>query len=243
MLDYATDETAFLIPARPGQFAECRVGDLETIERPWLFEPDADALVELLRRVVADRAGARAKGLVASEWIRSRFTWDRTVDAVEERLLALAAEMPDQPRMNTDEHGWDVVRQTPRHEGAGELARNGSPIPPSGPSPICVHLCSSVAHNPPVSRARTSLTMQGKPAGRGRSLLAAGHHAEASRAILQRRPGHLRSPDAAQPGRARRRAGRPCQGRCAVATGVDECPRHPEAMTILGRPGPTGTAW
>ena len=39
-LDYATDETAFLIPARRGQFAECRVGELETIGRPWLFEPD-----------------------------------------------------------------------------------------------------------------------------------------------------------------------------------------------------------
>ena len=84
---------------------------METIERPWLFEPDADALVELLRRVADDRATARAKGLVASEWIRNRFMWERTVDAVEERLLTLAAEMPDQPRMNTDEHGWDIVRQ------------------------------------------------------------------------------------------------------------------------------------
>ena len=46
VLDYATDETAFLIPARRGQFAECRVGDLETIGRPWLLEPDLDALVE-----------------------------------------------------------------------------------------------------------------------------------------------------------------------------------------------------
>ena len=78
------------------------------------------------------------------------------VDAVEERLLMLAAGMPDQPRMNTDAHGWDVVRQTPRHEGAGELARNGSPISLSDPCSIRV---SSVAQNPPVSRARTSLTM------------------------------------------------------------------------------------
>ncbi len=48
-LDYATEETAFLIPAQRGQFAECRVGDIETIGRPWLFEPDADVLVELLQ--------------------------------------------------------------------------------------------------------------------------------------------------------------------------------------------------
>ena len=38
-LDYASDETAFLIPARPGQFVECRVGELETIDRPWLTIP------------------------------------------------------------------------------------------------------------------------------------------------------------------------------------------------------------
>ena len=49
VLDYASEETAFLIPARRGNFAECRVGDLETIGRPWLWEPDLDALVEHLR--------------------------------------------------------------------------------------------------------------------------------------------------------------------------------------------------
>jgi len=68
-VDYATDETAYLIPARQGQFAECRVGDLETIGRPWLFEPDVDALVELLKRVASDLPGARGKGMAASAWI------------------------------------------------------------------------------------------------------------------------------------------------------------------------------
>ena len=62
VLDYATEETAFLIPARRGQFAECRVGDLETIGRPWLFEPDADALVEHLRRVAGTRRRRGSRG-------------------------------------------------------------------------------------------------------------------------------------------------------------------------------------
>ena len=66
VLDYATEETAFLIPARRSYFAECRVGDLETIGRPWLFEPDADALVELLRSVASDPAAARVKGAAAT---------------------------------------------------------------------------------------------------------------------------------------------------------------------------------
>jgi glycosyltransferase involved in cell wall biosynthesis/GT2 family glycosyltransferase len=89
-LDYATDETAYVIPARRGEFAESRVGEIETISRPWLFEPDADALVELLQRVAGDRAGARAKGVAASAHIREKFTWARTVDAVERRLRALS---------------------------------------------------------------------------------------------------------------------------------------------------------
>ena len=43
-LDYASEKTAFLIPAERKPFPERRVGDLETIGRPWLFEPDMDAL-------------------------------------------------------------------------------------------------------------------------------------------------------------------------------------------------------
>ncbi|MGO9921519.1 MAG: glycosyltransferase, partial [Isosphaeraceae bacterium] len=89
-LDYATDETAYLIPAERGQFAECRVGEIETIGRPWLFEPDADVLVELLKRVAGARVEARAKGVAASAHIRERFTWAHTAEAVEQRLLALA---------------------------------------------------------------------------------------------------------------------------------------------------------
>jgi glycosyltransferase involved in cell wall biosynthesis len=90
VLDYAGDETAYLIPANRGQFAECRVGEIETIGRPWLFEPAVDALVELMKRVASDRSGARAKGMAASAHIREKFTWPRTVDAVEKWLLALA---------------------------------------------------------------------------------------------------------------------------------------------------------
>ena len=92
VLDYASEETAFFIPGRRGNFAECRVGDLETIGRPWLREPDSNALVEHLRSVVADPATAREKGKAASEWIRERFTWARSAEAIEKRLHVLAAD-------------------------------------------------------------------------------------------------------------------------------------------------------
>ncbi len=50
---------------------------------------------------------------------------------------------------------------------------------------------------------------QSRPAGRGRSLLAADLDAEASRPFLQRRSGHLRPSDPAQPRRAGPSARRP----------------------------------
>jgi len=95
-LDYANEETAYLIPAERGRFAECRVGEIETIGRPWLFEPDVDLLVELLKRLAGDRAEARAKGMAASAHIREHSTWDHTAADAEQRLLALA-EKTDRP--------------------------------------------------------------------------------------------------------------------------------------------------
>ena len=97
--------------------------------------------------------------MAASQHIRRSFTWERTVDAVERRLRVLGGERRNWPRMNTDAHGWESVKQRPRADGDGELARNGSPISPSDPNSIRVHPCSSVAQNLPRPRARTSLTM------------------------------------------------------------------------------------
>ena len=88
-LDYASDKTAYFIPAERRPLGDGTVDGMETIGQPWLFEPDADALVELLKRVVSDRDGARAIGMAASDHIREHFTWARTVEAVEQRLRAL----------------------------------------------------------------------------------------------------------------------------------------------------------
>jgi len=153
-VDYATEETAYLIPARRGEFNECRVGEIETVGRPWLHEPDLDALVELLRRVASDRAGATAKGMAASQHIRSHFTWKQTVDAVERRLPAVIKRQ-DRPRMDTDLHGW-------------ELAGNGRPRAVNAPpanrfreslSDPCSIRVSSVAQEVSMRKATTSLTM------------------------------------------------------------------------------------
>jgi glycosyltransferase involved in cell wall biosynthesis len=93
-LDFCNEENAYLILARVPRFAERRIGDIETIDHPWLAEPDAVVLRHLLRHVVANPDEVRNKGRAASELIRSRFTWSRAVDAIELRLKALC----QQPR-------------------------------------------------------------------------------------------------------------------------------------------------
>ena len=111
VLDYATDETAFLIPARRGQFAECRVGELETIEPALAVRAGrrcAGRAAEARGRRPRQRHEPRGWRPASTSGAVSRGSgpWMRS----EGRLLALAAEKPDQPRMNTDAHGWDSRR-------------------------------------------------------------------------------------------------------------------------------------
>ena len=107
-LDYASDKTAYFIPAERRPLDDRIVDGMETIGQPWLFEPDADALVELMKRVVSDRDGARAIGTAASDHIREHFTWARTVEAVEQRLRRLrpgrCAHQPEAPARDSIDH-------------------------------------------------------------------------------------------------------------------------------------------
>jgi glycosyltransferase involved in cell wall biosynthesis/predicted O-methyltransferase YrrM len=88
-LDFCDEENSYLVLARPGRFAERRVGEIETVDYPWLAEPDPRVLASTLRRAAADPEETRRKGRVASEHIRGRFTWAHAASAVEARLEAL----------------------------------------------------------------------------------------------------------------------------------------------------------
>ena len=88
-LDFCNEGNAYLIPARVMRYREKRLGDLETVDFPWLAEPDRDALQRLLRHVVDHPDEAKGKGQAASAHIHGHFTWDQTVNAVEARLQEL----------------------------------------------------------------------------------------------------------------------------------------------------------
>jgi glycosyltransferase involved in cell wall biosynthesis/tetratricopeptide (TPR) repeat protein len=88
--DFCNERNAYLIPARLMHFPEKRVDALETVDFPTVAEPDADALVELLRHAAAHPDQGRAKGRLGSEHIRRHFTWDHTAAIVEQRLHELS---------------------------------------------------------------------------------------------------------------------------------------------------------
>ncbi len=88
-LDFCNDSNAYLLPTRVVPFREKRVGNLATVDYPWLADPDMAALQHYLRYLVGHPDEARARGQVASAYIRDHFTWDHAVDAVEGRLAAL----------------------------------------------------------------------------------------------------------------------------------------------------------
>ena len=60
-LDFCTAENAYLVPAREAYFAADRVGDLETVGRPWLAEPDPDWLALPTPRRRAPRQSTRQR--------------------------------------------------------------------------------------------------------------------------------------------------------------------------------------
>ena len=88
-LDYCNGERAYLVPAGVGYFPEQRVGELETVARPWLAEPDPAALADILHHIFAHPREAQARGRVAGAFVRRCLTWEHAADAVERRLAAL----------------------------------------------------------------------------------------------------------------------------------------------------------
>ena len=88
-LDYCDESRAYLVPAEVRYLPERQVGGLETVGRPWLAEPDAEALEAILCHVVAHPDEARAKGAAGRAFVCGNLTWEHAADAVERRLEAL----------------------------------------------------------------------------------------------------------------------------------------------------------
>ncbi|WP_223069558.1 glycosyltransferase [Paenibacillus caui] len=86
--DFCTDESAYFIPSREFRLPERNIGELTTIENPWLLSIDQEQLQATMRYVYEHRDEAAAKGRKASAHILSRFTWRHSAEEVGKRLLS-----------------------------------------------------------------------------------------------------------------------------------------------------------
>jgi glycosyltransferase involved in cell wall biosynthesis/Flp pilus assembly protein TadD len=88
-LDFCDETRAFLLPARLGRFNAKRIDRLETVDAPWLAEPDGEMLRYWLRYVVEHPNEARTRGEAAAAYVRRHLSWDCMADAVFLRLQQL----------------------------------------------------------------------------------------------------------------------------------------------------------
>lgn len=88
-LDFCPPDIAWLVPAREVSLGVRRIGDLETVDFPWLAEPDVAALAHLMRGACDHPEEARQRGMAACEHIHRHFSWDHATRCVESRLQEL----------------------------------------------------------------------------------------------------------------------------------------------------------
>ncbi|HZP81562.1 MAG TPA: tetratricopeptide repeat protein, partial [Chthonomonadaceae bacterium] len=89
-LDFANEGNSYLIPYTLQRLPEKQISGMETVEYPFWAEPDRAALGAALKRVVAERDEAAAKGAQAAADIAARHTWAEAAKIAAERLIALA---------------------------------------------------------------------------------------------------------------------------------------------------------
>jgi glycosyltransferase involved in cell wall biosynthesis len=98
--EFCPPEAGWRVRSQRRTVPQRRVDAMETVTNPWMLEPDAEHLTELLRESAAD-AGARArKGAAAAEAARA-LSWDAVAARYRDRIEHLAAQPP---RAHRPEH-------------------------------------------------------------------------------------------------------------------------------------------
>ena len=92
-MDFANAGNAYLIPAARQYLNQTEISGMETVTRPFWLEPDTEALQDLLRHVVDNRAEALAKGAQAAMDMAAGHTWAHAASHAAARLCELTADM------------------------------------------------------------------------------------------------------------------------------------------------------
>jgi glycosyltransferase involved in cell wall biosynthesis len=88
--DFAGEDESYLIKCSMEKFGSRSVSGIKTAGDPFWLLPDTDDLRRLMRHVYGNRDEAAARGMKASDKIRSRHTWKQSAEAVAARILAIA---------------------------------------------------------------------------------------------------------------------------------------------------------
>ena len=141
-LDFCDDLCAYFLPARLVHFPDKRVGDLETVDHPWLAEPDAGVLEHVLRHIRAHPEEARTKGEVGRQRVHAEFTWEHVASIVEQRLMVLRERPLRRPPAPTPANHFPPVRLIQAAPPIGPLSTPA--VTPRSDGPMRVSLCMIV---------------------------------------------------------------------------------------------------
>jgi glycosyltransferase involved in cell wall biosynthesis len=131
-LDFCPPEIAWLLPARVEKLPVKKVGQLETVDYPWLAEPDFDLLVSMLRHAANNPEEVHRRGKAAAAFIRENYTWEHAARTADERLRAVAKRPVRRFAVNaTDSHRGAGVTEAQKNalmpvcDQADRLAQSG----------------------------------------------------------------------------------------------------------------------
>src|SRR5260370_37944934 len=128
ILDYCTDETAYLLPCRVERLADKQISGMETVDFPFLAVPAEDMLRRLMRHVFEHPEEAVARGRNARDHIRTGWTWAHAAVIAERRLAALR----DRPSASGAGRGSDRRRPEVSRR---LVVTNEDHHPPASPAP------------------------------------------------------------------------------------------------------------
>ena len=89
-LDFCNSENSFLLKAEKSFYKEKKVGKLETVDHPWLYEVPLNELVSKMKYVTEHIDEIKEKGSKAFEFVHSNFTWEKSTEKIIERIKLLS---------------------------------------------------------------------------------------------------------------------------------------------------------
>jgi len=89
-LDFCNAENSFLVDAEKTFYKEKKVGELETVNHPWLYEVSLDELKSKMKYVFENVLEVKEKGKKSFEYVHSNFTWENAVKKIGKRIEVLS---------------------------------------------------------------------------------------------------------------------------------------------------------